>query len=66
MKSLLSLPSPPKSGQRLDLPSLAPSADALALAQLARPGRLLAVIRTSHLLPETAWSVASRSEIRSW
>ncbi|MBK9021080.1 MAG: transcription-repair coupling factor [Sulfuritalea sp.] len=60
MKSLLSLPSPPKSGQRLDLPTLAPSADALALAQLARPGRLLAVVSASpleaqRLAEEIAW-----------
>ncbi|MCC7311261.1 MAG: transcription-repair coupling factor [Sulfuritalea sp.] len=60
MKSLLSLPASPKPGQRLDLPSLAPSADTLALAQLARPGRLLAVISASpleaqRLAEEIAW-----------
>ncbi|MBL8479353.1 MAG: transcription-repair coupling factor, partial [Sterolibacteriaceae bacterium] len=60
MKSLLSLPASPKPGQRLDLPSLAPSADALALAQLARPGRLLAVVSASpleaqRLAEEIAW-----------
>ena len=49
MKSLLSLPSPPKPGQRLDLPPLGPSADALALAQLACPGTLLAVLTASPL-----------------
>ncbi|TRZ93286.1 MAG: transcription-repair coupling factor, partial [Rhodocyclaceae bacterium] len=49
MKSLLSLPALPKPGQRLDLPPLAASADALALAQLARPGRLLAVVTASPL-----------------
>ncbi|MBI5790197.1 MAG: transcription-repair coupling factor [Rhodocyclales bacterium] len=60
MKSLLSLPASPKPGQRLDLPSLAASADALALAQLARPGRLLAVVAASpleaqRLAEEIAW-----------
>ena len=49
MKSLLSLPSPPKPGQRLDLPPLGPSADALTLAQLACPGTLLAVLTASPL-----------------
>ncbi|MCF8178102.1 MAG: transcription-repair coupling factor [Sulfuritalea sp.] len=49
MKSLLSLPALPKPGQRLDLPLLAASADALALAQLARPGHLLAVVTASPL-----------------
>jgi transcription-repair coupling factor (superfamily II helicase) len=49
MKSLLSLPALPKPGQRLDLPPLAASADALALAQLARPGSLLAVVTASPL-----------------
>ncbi|MCE9571005.1 MAG: hypothetical protein K8R10_13565, partial [Rhodocyclales bacterium] len=49
MKSLLSLPALPKPGQRLDLPPLAASADALALAQLARPGALLAVVTASPL-----------------
>jgi transcription-repair coupling factor (superfamily II helicase) len=46
---LLSLPALPKPGQRLDLPPLAASADALALAQLARPGALLAVVTASPL-----------------
>jgi transcription-repair coupling factor (superfamily II helicase) len=60
MKSLLSLPTPPKPGQRLDLPPLAASADALALAQLARPGSLLAVVTASpleaqRLAEEIAW-----------
>jgi transcription-repair coupling factor (superfamily II helicase) len=49
MKSLLSLPALPKPGQRLDLPPLVASADALALAQLARPGALLAVVTASPL-----------------
>ena len=60
MKSLLSLPAAPKPGQRLDLPPLAASADALALAQLARPGTLLAVVTASpleaqRLAEEIAW-----------
>ena len=60
MKSLLSLPALPKPGQRLDLPPLAASADALALAQLARPGTLLAVVTASpleaqRLAEEIAW-----------
>ncbi|MCX7168649.1 MAG: transcription-repair coupling factor [Rhodocyclales bacterium] len=60
MKSLLSLPALPKPGQRLDLPPLAASADALALAQLAHPGRLLAVVTASpleaqRLAEEIAW-----------
>ncbi|MDO8789631.1 MAG: transcription-repair coupling factor, partial [Sulfuritalea sp.] len=60
MKSLLSLPELPKPGLRLDLPPLAASADALALAQLARPGRLLAVVSASpleaqRLAEEIAW-----------
>ncbi|MCK9388697.1 MAG: transcription-repair coupling factor [Sulfuritalea sp.] len=60
MKSLLSLPVLPKPGQRLDLPPLAASADALALAQLARPGRVLAVVAASpleaqRLAEEIAW-----------
>jgi transcription-repair coupling factor (superfamily II helicase) len=60
MKSLLSLPASPKPGQRLDLPPLAASADALALAQLARPGALLAVVTASpleaqRLAEEIAW-----------
>ena len=60
MKSLLSLPAHPKPGQRLDLPTLAASADALALAQLARPGSLLAVVAANpleaqRLAEEIAW-----------
>ncbi len=60
MKSLLSLPALPKPGHRLDLPPLAASADALALAQLARPGALLAVVTASpleaqRLAEEVAW-----------
>ena len=60
MKSPLSLPVLPNPGQRLDLPPLAASADALALAQLARPGRVLAVISASpleaqRLAEEIAW-----------
>ena len=43
---LLTLPALPKPGQRIDLPALTGSADALALASLvtAHPGRLLAVM----------------------
>ncbi|WP_409574933.1 transcription-repair coupling factor [Sulfuritalea sp.] len=57
---MLSLPALPKPGQRLDLPLLAASADALALAQLARPGQLLAVVTASpleaqRLAEEIAW-----------
>ncbi|MDZ4254024.1 MAG: transcription-repair coupling factor [Sulfuritalea sp.] len=57
---LLSLPALPKPGQRLDLPLLAASADAMALAQLARPGQLLAVVTASpleaqRLAEEIAW-----------
>ncbi|MCK9382954.1 MAG: transcription-repair coupling factor [Sulfuritalea sp.] len=60
MKPLLSLPVLPKPGQRLDLPPLAASADALAVAQLARPGQLLAVVAASpleaqRLSEEIAW-----------
>ncbi len=60
MNPLLSLPALPKPGQRLDLPLLAASADALALAQLARPGQLLAVVTASpleaqRLAEEIAW-----------
>ncbi len=60
MTPLLSLPAPPKPGQRLDLPPLAASADALALAQLAQPGRVLAVVSASpleaqRLAEEIAW-----------
>ncbi|HQW21047.1 MAG TPA: transcription-repair coupling factor, partial [Rhodocyclaceae bacterium] len=39
----------PKAGARLDLPTLSGSADALCIAQLATPGRLLAVIAASPL-----------------
>ncbi|QDX80494.1 transcription-repair coupling factor [Denitratisoma sp. DHT3] len=39
----------PKPGARLDLPLLAGSADALALAQLALPGQLLVVVAASPL-----------------
>lgn len=48
-KSLLALPALPKPGLRLDLPLLAGSADALALAELAShsKGQLLAVITAS-------------------
>lgn len=57
---LLSLPALPKPEQRIDLPSLAGSADALALAQLAAPGRPLAVITATaadaqRLLDEIPW-----------
>ena len=60
LAELLSLPAPPKPGQRLDLPPLAASADALALAQLARPSQLLAVVTASpleaqRLAEEIAW-----------
>ncbi len=59
---LISLPALPKAGSRIDLPSLAGSADALALAQLAaaHPGRTLAVVSASaadaqRLLDEIPW-----------
>ncbi len=50
----------PKPGQRLDLPQLAGSSDALALARLHRPGQLLTVIAASpldaqRLLEEAQW-----------
>ncbi len=61
-KNLLSLPSLPKPGARLDLPPLAGSADALALAELAgrNTGRTLAVVAASaadaqRLLDEIPW-----------
>ncbi len=61
-RSLLSLPALPKAGARIDLPPLAGSADALALAELAggNPGRLLAVVTASatdaqRLLDEIPW-----------
>jgi transcription-repair coupling factor (superfamily II helicase) len=50
MNPLLPLPAPPKVGQRLPLPELTASADALAIAQLATTGSgLLAVITASPL-----------------
>ncbi|MDO8293919.1 MAG: transcription-repair coupling factor [Gallionella sp.] len=60
MNPLLSLPPCPKPGQRLDLPLLAASADALAIAQLATPGHYLTIITASpleaqRLLDEIAW-----------
>ena len=61
-RSLLSLPALPKPGARIDLPPLAGSADALALAELAAQskGRLLAVVTASaadaqRLLDEIPW-----------
>jgi len=61
-KSLLSLHALPKAGARIDLPSLAGSADALALAEIAvaNPGRLLAVVTANaadaqRLLDEIPW-----------
>ncbi len=50
----------PKPGTRLDLPALSGSADALCIAQLAVPGRLLTVIAASpldaqRLREEVAW-----------
>ncbi len=50
----------PKPGQRLDLPALPGAADALALAQLAKPGRLLLAVAASpvdaqRLQQETLW-----------
>ncbi|MBU3908834.1 MAG: transcription-repair coupling factor [Gammaproteobacteria bacterium] len=63
MTSFLQLPAPPKAGQRIPLPELATSADALAIVQLARTtcaGRLLTVITASpleaqRLTEEIAW-----------
>ena len=59
---LLSLPALPKPGNRIDLPLLAGSADALALAEIAarHPGKLLAVVTASaadaqRLLEEIPW-----------
>jgi transcription-repair coupling factor (superfamily II helicase) len=51
---------PPKPGTRLDLPPLAGSADALAIAELAQSGRLLTVVAASpleaqRLQDEVAW-----------
>ncbi len=61
-KPLISLPALPKPGARIDLPLLAGSADALALAELAArsKGRTLAVITASaadaqRLLDEIPW-----------
>jgi transcription-repair coupling factor (superfamily II helicase) len=50
----------PKPGRRADLPPLAGSADALAIAQLAAPGRLLALVTASpveaqRLQEEISW-----------
>jgi hypothetical protein len=60
--NLLPLPALPKPGARLDVPSLAGSSDALALAEIAgrNPGKLLAVITASaadaqRLLDEIPW-----------
>ncbi|MDR2239822.1 MAG: transcription-repair coupling factor [Zoogloeaceae bacterium] len=58
--SLLRLPALPKPGARRDLPALAGSADALALAQLAGAGRMLAVVTANpldaqRLLEEIGW-----------
>ncbi len=60
MTSLLSLPAPPKVGQRVLLPESTTSADALAIVQMAAPDRLLAVITASpleaqRLTEEIAW-----------
>ncbi len=63
MTSLPPLPAPPKVGQRVPLPELATSADALGLVQLAQAagvGRLLTVITASpleaqRLTEEIAW-----------
>ncbi|NTV71895.1 MAG: transcription-repair coupling factor [Azonexaceae bacterium] len=59
---LLSLPALPKAGNRIDLPLLAGSSDALALAEIAtrHPGKLLAVVTASaadaqRLLDEIPW-----------
>ena len=49
MKSLLPLPAAPKTGQRAALPLLAGAADALAIAGLATPQKLLAVVAASPL-----------------
>ena len=49
MKSLLSLPAAPKAGQRVSLPSLAGSGDALAIGQLADGSTLLTVVAASPL-----------------
>ena len=59
---LLSLSALPKAGNRIDLPLLAGSSDALALAEIAvrNPGKLLAVVTASaadaqRLLDEIPW-----------
>ena len=49
MTTLLSLPPPPKVGQRVALPALAGSCDAMTIAQLADGRHLLAVITASPL-----------------
>ncbi|MDP1651304.1 MAG: transcription-repair coupling factor [Rhodocyclaceae bacterium] len=49
MTPLLSLPTAPKAGQRITLPELAGSADALAIAQLAQTDKLLTVVAASPL-----------------
>ena len=49
MTSLLSLPAAPKAGQRVSLPDLAGSCDALAISQLAGGNRLLTVVTASPL-----------------
>jgi transcription-repair coupling factor (superfamily II helicase) len=60
--SVAVLPAPtfPRAGQRLDLPPVSASADALAMARLAVPGHLLVVITASpleaqRLAEEIAW-----------
>ncbi len=60
MISLLNLPTAAKAGQRISLPDLAGSADALALAQLAQERRPLAVITATpldaqRLVEEISW-----------
>ena len=49
MKSLLPLPAAPKDGQRVTLPLLAGSADALVLAQLADGKHLLTIVAATPL-----------------
>ena len=60
LSTLPPLPALPRGGDRIHLPSLAGSADALALAQLAQKGRLLAVLTANaadaqRLLEEIPW-----------
>ncbi|MBH1962187.1 MAG: transcription-repair coupling factor [Rhodocyclales bacterium] len=60
VNSLLSVPTQPKPGQRLDLPPLSASIDSLAITQLAKAGQLLTVIAASpleaqRLTEEIAW-----------